>query len=81
MLSRQGGISRLSGAQPDIGIESRWRPAHKGGAGNGKADKWAKLAAEEPDAHGVVWPVRNKTVAAPEIPSTPQAGNLGEELG
>jgi hypothetical protein len=30
-------------------------PAHKGIIGNEKADEWAKLAAEEPDAHGVEW--------------------------
>jgi hypothetical protein len=27
----------------------------KGVIGNEKADEWAKLAAEEPDAHGVEW--------------------------
>jgi hypothetical protein len=43
----------LRRARPDITIEIRWCPAHKGVPGNEKADEWAKLAAEEPDARGV----------------------------
>jgi hypothetical protein len=30
-------------------------PGPSGGAGNEKADEWTRLAAEEPDAHGVEW--------------------------
>jgi len=41
--------------QPGIVMEIRWCPAHKGVEGNEKADEWAKLAAEEPDTHGVEW--------------------------
>jgi len=40
---------------PDIVIEIRWCPAHKGVAGNEKADEWAKIAAEEPHTRGVEW--------------------------
>jgi len=40
---------------PGIIIEIRWYPAHKGVGGNEKADEWAKVAAEEPDARGVEW--------------------------
>jgi hypothetical protein len=37
-----------------INIEIWWS-AHEGAPGNEKADEWAKLAAEEPDARGVEW--------------------------
>jgi len=30
-----------------------WCPSHQGIEGNEVADGWAKLAADEPDAHGV----------------------------
>jgi len=30
-------------------------PSHQGIEGNETADEWAKLAADEPDAHGVEW--------------------------
>jgi len=46
-------IAELRRKNPGIIIEIRWCPAHKGIEGNEKADKWAKLAAEEPDTHGV----------------------------
>jgi len=45
----------LRRARPGIAVEVRWCPAHKGVSGNQKADGWAKLAAEEPDARGVEW--------------------------
>jgi len=43
----------LRRARPGIVIEIRWCPAHEGVPGNEKADEWAKLAAEKPDARGV----------------------------
>jgi hypothetical protein len=52
ILARQH-IATLRRARPDITVEIRWCPAHKGVAGNEKADEWAKLAAEKPDARGV----------------------------
>jgi len=42
-------IATLRKARPGITIEIRWCPAHKGIAGNEKANEWAKIAAEEPD--------------------------------
>jgi ribonuclease HI len=42
----------LRRARPDITVEIRWCPAHKGVAGNAKADEWAKLTAEKPDIRG-----------------------------
>jgi ribonuclease HI len=46
-------IAVLRSVRPDITIEIRWSPAHKGIPGNEKANEWAKLAAENPDARGV----------------------------
>ena len=36
-------------------MEIRWCPAHKGVEGNEKTDEWAKLAADDPDVHGMEW--------------------------
>jgi len=47
-------IATLRKARPDIIIEIRWCPAHKGVAGNVKADEWAKAAAGQPDNHGPI---------------------------
>jgi ribonuclease HI len=52
-LEARKNITALRRAVPDIVIEIRWCPAHEGVEGNEKADEWAKLAAEEPDARGV----------------------------
>jgi len=51
-------IADLRRREPAIEIEVNWCPAHKGIPGNEVADKWAKLAASEPDEHGVEWLTR-----------------------
>ena len=48
-------IATLRRARKGIVIEIRWCPAHKGVAGNEKADEWAKVAAGEPNTRGVEW--------------------------
>jgi len=52
-LEARKNITALRRAVPDIVVEITWCPAHEGVEGNGKADEWAKVAAEEPDARGV----------------------------
>ena len=56
-------IAALRRARPDITIEIKSCPAHKGVPGNEKADEWAKLAAEEPDARGTEWTPNLQEVA------------------
>jgi len=46
-------IATIPRRRPGVTAELRWRPAHKEVSGNEKVDEWAKLAAHEPEAHGV----------------------------
>jgi len=45
-------IETLRRARPGIVNEIRWCPAHKEVTGIEKADGWAGVPAEEPEAHG-----------------------------
>jgi len=79
-------IAALRRTRPDITVEMRWRPAHKGVPGNEKADEWAKLAAEKPDARGVeCLGYSDRTEAGgnatPQVSCTPQAGDFRGEVG
>ena len=52
-LQERKHIASLCRARPGMIVEIRWCPAHKGIAGNEKADEWAKIAAEEPGTRGM----------------------------
>jgi len=66
-------IAVLRRARPGIAVEIRWCPAVPG---NEKADEWAKLAEEKPDTRRV-----EAHDAASQIPCTPWARDLQEEVG
>jgi len=48
-------IATLWTKEPNVKVEIRWCPSHQRIEGNEIADEWAKLAADEPDAHRVEW--------------------------
>ena len=59
-------IAILRKQEPAVEVEINWCPAHKGIPGNEVADEWAKLAASEPDGHGVEWLARADGTRLPE---------------
>ena len=73
-------IATLRRERPDITIEIRWCPAHKGDAGNEKADEWAELAAEEPDARGVEWLAYSDRMEARSMPLPRSLANIKREI-
>jgi ribonuclease HI len=66
--------------RPEVEIEIRWCPSHEGITGNEKADEWAKLAAEEPDAHGVEWLTRADGYGRRLMPQPRSLANLKREI-
>jgi ribonuclease HI len=46
-------IATIRRRRSGVTIELRWCPVHKGVPGDENADEWAKMAADEPDTHGV----------------------------
>jgi len=73
-------IATLRHARPGITIEIRWCPAHKGIAGNEKADEWAKIAAEEPDTRGVEWLSYSDRTEVRPMPLPRSLANLRREI-
>jgi hypothetical protein len=73
-------IKALQQSRPEVEIEIRWCPAHEGVTGNEKADEWAKLAAEEPDAHGVEWLRRTDGYGRRLMPQPRSLANLKREI-
>jgi len=79
-------IATLRKARPGIIIGIRWCPAHKGVAGNEKADEWGRDCcggAGHPRG-GMVELLRSgrgARDAPPKVSRQPQAGDLGEEVG
>ena len=73
-------VAALRRARPGIVIEIRWCAAHIGIAGNEKADEWAKIAAEEPDTHGVEWLNYSDRTEVRAMPLPRSLANLKREI-
>jgi len=73
-------IATLRRARPGIIIEIRRCPAHNGITVNEKADEWAKIAAEEPDTHGVEWLNYLEQTEVRPMPLPRSLANLKREI-
>ena len=73
-------IATLRRSRPGIIIGIRWCPAYKRVPGNEKADEWAKLAAEEPDARGVEWLAYSDRAEARSMPLPRSLANIKREI-
>jgi len=73
-------ITTLRRARPGIAIEIRWCPAHKGIAGNEKADEWAKVGAKQPGARVVEWRSFSGRTEARSMPLSCSFANLKREI-
>ena len=73
-------IATLHLSRPGIVIEVQWCPAHKGVAGNEKADECAKVAAEKSGTRGVEWPNFPVRTVVRGAPLTRSLANLKREI-
>jgi hypothetical protein len=73
-------IGILREARPDIAMEIRWCLAHEGITGNEKADEWAKLAAEEQDAHGIEWLGQSDRYGRRPMPPPRSLANIARQI-
>ena len=73
-------IATLRRARPGIVIEIRLCPAHKGVAGNEKADEWAKIAAGEANTRGVEWLSSSGRTEVRAAPLPRSLANLKREI-
>lgn len=73
--------------EPEVTIEIRWCTAHKGVAGNEKADEWVKIAADNSTARGVEGPPLSElvwyhiTIVPPPVDRLPESRNRRERPG
>jgi hypothetical protein len=67
-------------ARPDITIEIRWHPAHKGIPGNYGADEWAKMVADEADSDGVKWMQYGDRYSRRKMPLPRSLAHLKREM-
>jgi len=73
-------IAALRRVKPGITIEIRWCQAHKGIAGNEKADECAKIAEEEPGTRGVEWLSYSDRTEARPMPLPRSLAKLKREI-
>jgi len=73
-------VATLRRARSSIVVRIRWCPAHRGVAGNEKADEWAKIAAEESDTHGVEWLNYSDRTGERAAPEPRSRANLKREI-
>jgi len=73
-------VATLRKARQGIIIGICWCPAHKGVAGNEKADEWGKIAAEEPDTRGVEWLSDSDRADMLAMPLPRSLANLKREI-
>jgi len=71
---------RLRKARAGVRIELRRCPAHEGVEGNERADREAKLAAEEPEGRGVEWLGHTDRYGRRRMPLPRSIANIRREM-